>query len=96
MTLRFASQTSEWTETMKCLVRDQLVEAAENHLGSSRFDMSAHLNDQTGSNFELWLVLQSHDNQRTEILRGQGPRFADVVENLRDQLSRRLRLKEAL
>jgi len=98
MTTRFVSQDVDWTEAMKEIVRQKVVEPVRKHLNKDNFEISVHLAEERKrmSNrkpkFEMWVVLQTFDGRNNQIVRREGEDFIvlanDISKAMRSHLAR--------
>lgn len=87
--VRFMARDTQWSDDMKDLVRGKIVAPLARHSDGARL-LSAHLENDAGL-LTLWMVLQTFDGRKNEVVRRQGADFATLVNDVSSSMRSRLR-----
>lgn len=97
MNVKYVAKELEWTETMRECVEHKIVQPLQKFLDTDNFDLSVHLTmdrkrvQQRKPQFEMWVVLQTYDGRKNEIIRRHGSDFYALVGEVSSGMRARVR-----
>lgn len=102
MNVKYVAKDLEWTEGMRENVSAKIILPLQKYLNSDNFDLTVHLAmdrkrvQQRKPQFEMWIVLQTFDGHKKEIIRRHGVDFYGLVSEVSSGMRARVRKTHGL